>query len=86
MRTTMSECLGWGVLHQIFGREVRHTIKKIRHLYVHVSLELNVIDTKLIISAKRGGLSDLVAPYNSGQIGLTITKMGVITVEPSYYA
>ncbi len=51
----------------------------------HVSLELNVIDTN-IISAERGGQLDLVAPYNRDQIGSTITKTGVITVEPSYHA
>ncbi len=37
---------------------------------------------KLIISAESEGQSDLVTPYNRNQIGLTITKMGVITPLP----
>ncbi len=41
---------------------------------------------KLIFSVERGGQSDLVQPYNRNQIGLTITKTGVITMEPSYHS
>ncbi len=59
---------------------------KLNQLYVHIFLELNVIDTNWFFSAERGGQSDLVAPYSRNQIGLTITKIGVITVEPSYHA
>ncbi len=37
------------------------------------------------LSAERGGQSDLVAPYDMDQLRSTITKMGVITAEPSYH-
>ncbi len=39
---------------------------KLDQLYVHVSLELNVIDTNWFFSTERGGQS--VAPYNREQI------------------
>ncbi len=55
-------------------------------MYVHVFLELNVIDTNYFFFSERRGQSDLVAPYNRDQIGSTITKMGVITAEPYYHA
>ncbi len=58
---------------------------KLDQLYVHVSLELNMIYTNWYFSAERGGQSNLVALYNRDEIGLTIAQMGVITVEPSYY-
>ncbi len=59
---------------------------KLDQLYVHVSLELNVIETNWFFYEERGGQSNLVVLYNMDQIGLTIAKTGVITAKPSYHA
>ncbi len=53
-------------MEKIDAKSLKHL--KLYQIYVHVSLELNVIDTKWFFSAERGGQSDLAAPYSRDQI------------------
>ncbi len=47
MQKTMSERPRWGVLHHIFGREVRHTIKKINPIGSKTNEKGGQLDRKL---------------------------------------
>ncbi len=65
--------------------------KSLKHVYIRPPLWAYISGTKcdwhkLIFSAERRGQSDLVVPYNRDQIRSTITKMVVMTAEPSYNA
>ncbi len=63
--------------------KISKTFFKLDQLYVHISLELNVIDTNWFFSVERGGQS--VATYNRDQIRSTITKTWIITTEPCFH-